>query len=349
MVIANPPYVRHETISEMAPFLRQRYSVAAGRANLLIFFYEEGVNLLRTGGVLTLITSNKFHRGGYGSKLRPFLTEKLQIETLVDFGDAPVFDAIAYASILIGTKGSVSGEHQIRACTWRPENDFSALPQTLASEGIALAQKHLLADGWRLESPAAIDLLAKLRKTGTLLGEYVGGKFYRGIITGLNEAFVLTREQRDDLIAEDRKSAKLIKPFLRGRDVKRWIVHPHDLYLIVFPHGFHSELKNLRRGFIAITSRLLLSATTPTSWQRSSTQQRVFGSRPKFSQQSRIRVLIASRVTLASSRSRPPPPPTKPNSRSSRNAPPRQPQKATLPPSSGSSVTSTKSSIASST
>jgi type I restriction-modification system DNA methylase subunit len=244
VVIANPPYVRHETISEMVPMLRQRYTVAASRADLLIFFYEEGVNLLRTGGVLTLITSNKFHRAGYGSKLRPFLTDRLQIETLVDFGDAPVFDAIAYASILIGTKGSASGEHQIRACTWRPENDFSSLPQTLASEGIALAQRQLAPDGWRLESPAAINLLEKLRKAGTPLGEYVGGKFYYGIKTGLNEAFVLTREQRDQLIAEDRKSAKLIKPFLRGRDVKRWMVRPHDLFLIVFPHGFHGELKS---------------------------------------------------------------------------------------------------------
>ena len=244
VVIANPPYVRHETISEMAPFLRQRYTVAASRADLLIFFYEEGVNLLRTGGVLTLITSNKFYRAAYGSKLRPFLTGKLQIEMLLDFGDAPVFEAIAYASILIGTKGHATGEHQIRACTWRPENDFSSLPQALVREGITLAQSQLAPDGWRLESVGSNNLLEKLRKVGTPLGEYVGGKFYYGIKTGLNEAFVLTREQRDQLIAEDRKSAKLIKPFLRGRDVKPWVVHHQDLYLIVFPHGFHSELRN---------------------------------------------------------------------------------------------------------
>lgn len=244
VVIANPPYVRHETISEIAPILRQRFTVAASRADLLIFFYEQGVNLLRPGGILTLITSNKFYRAAYGSKLRPFLTSKLQIEVLIDFGDAPVFEAIAYASILIGRKGGAAEEHQVRACTWRPENGFSSLTQTLAREGIGLAQSDLAADGWRLENPAAIHLLEKLRKTGTPLGEYVGGTFYYGIKTGLNEAFVLTRDQRDQLIAEDRNSAKLIKPYIRGRDVKRWIVHPKELYLIVFPHGFHTELKN---------------------------------------------------------------------------------------------------------
>lgn len=244
VVIANPPYVRHEAITEMAPALRQRFTVAASRADLLIFFYEQGVNLLRPGGVLTLITSNKFYRAAYGSKLRPFLTDNLQIEILIDFGDAPVFEAVAYASILIGRKGGGVGDHQIRACSWRPENDFSSLQQTLTREGISLAQRDLAADGWRLESLVAINLLEKLRKKGTPLGEYVGGKFYYGIKTGLNEAYVLTREQRDQLIAEDRKSAKLIKPYLRGRDVKRWMIHHDDRYLIVFPHGFHAELKN---------------------------------------------------------------------------------------------------------
>ncbi len=243
VVIANPPYVRHETISEMAPILRQRFTVAASRADLLIFFYEEGVNLLRPGGVITLITSNKFHRAAYGSKLRPFLTEKLQINVLIDFGDAPVFEAIAYASILIGTKGNAPHGHSIRAYSWKPGTHFTALDQTLKQKGLELLQSDLTADGWRLESPAAIRLLEKLRATGTPLGEYVGGKLYYGIKTGLNEAFVIDRDTRSRLIREDRKSAELIKPFLRGRDVKRWTVHHRELYLIVFPFGFNSKLK----------------------------------------------------------------------------------------------------------
>ena len=104
IVIANPPYVRHETISAFAPLLKDRYKVAASRADLFIFFYEQAVNILRDGGVLTFITSNKYYRAAYGKKLRPFLTGNLRLATLIDFGDAPVFDAIAYASILIGTK-----------------------------------------------------------------------------------------------------------------------------------------------------------------------------------------------------------------------------------------------------
>ncbi|MCO5062496.1 MAG: Eco57I restriction-modification methylase domain-containing protein [Kiritimatiellae bacterium] len=243
VVIANPPYVRHETISDITPVLRQRFTVGASRADLLVFFYEQGVRLLRQGGVLTLITSNKYYRAAYGAKLRPFLKDNLQIKVMIDFGDAPVFEAIAYASILIGTKDKAATEHSIRACTWPADASFDALEQTLVEVGLSMEQSGLKTDGWRIESPAAIGLLDKLRSSGTPLGQYVYNRFYYGIKTGLNEAFVIDRETRDRLIHADRKSAELIKPFLRGRDVKRWVVHHKDLYLIVFPFGFHAELK----------------------------------------------------------------------------------------------------------
>jgi hypothetical protein len=269
------PDVRHETISDIAPLLRERFKVAASRADLLIFFYEQSVNLLRDGGTLTFITSNKYYRAAYGAKLRPFLKQQLTLHTLIDFGDAPVFDAIAYASILIGSKtedrlpagqggrtsslffsspatagrmpavqDGLEAHPPLTAYTWHPTDDLNLIHRIIATKGIPLAQADLADDGWRLVNPASIRLLDKLRKTGKPLGEYVGGKFYRGVITGLNEAFVLTREQRDQLIAEDPKSAELIKPFLRGRDVKRWLVRHENLYLIAFPHGFHTRLKD---------------------------------------------------------------------------------------------------------
>lgn len=114
----------------------------------------------------------------------------------------------------------------------------------LDEKAFPLRQSQLTDQGWQLEPPEVMALLRKLRHCGKPLGEYVGGKFYRGIITGLNEAFVLTNEQRKALIAEDPKSEELIKPYLRGKDVKRWRVHHDDLFLIVVPFGFHKKLKD---------------------------------------------------------------------------------------------------------
>ncbi len=244
IVIANPPYVRHETISHYAPLLRERYEVAASRADLLIFFYEQSVNLLKPGGVLTFITSNKYFRAGYGSKLRPFLASKLTLHSLIDFGDAPVFDAIAYASILIGSKRAPAKGHDISVCNWQPETALNRLLTVLEDTSFFVAQKSLDPNGWSLEKRDSIALMTKLRARGTPLMDYVNGRFFYGIKTGFNEAFVIDEETRNRLIAEDKKSADLIKPFLRGRDVKRWRVEPQNLYLIVFPFGFHSQLKN---------------------------------------------------------------------------------------------------------
>jgi hypothetical protein len=252
IVIANPPYVRHETISAYAPLLKDRYSVAASRADLFIFFYEQSYNILKDGGVLTYITSNKYFRAAYGKKLRPFLSENLTIETLIDFGDAPVFDAIAYASIIIGCKKPPEKSHKLRAYVWRLEDFLNRINQVLDAGSFEIQQSKLSADGWQLEAPASFSLLEKIRSKGVPLAKHVGGQFFYGIKTGLNEAFVIDSKRRDELIAEDPKSAELIKPFLGGKDVKRWKVTHKDKYLIVFPEGFNKKLE----GYPAILTHL---------------------------------------------------------------------------------------------
>ena len=91
---------------------------------------------------------------------------------------------------------------------------------------------HLRGSGGLSETPEVLRLLEKIKKAGKPLGEYVDGKFYRGILTGLNEAFVVDRADRDKLMAEDPSSADILKPFLRGKDVKRWQVNFAEQYLI---------------------------------------------------------------------------------------------------------------------
>lgn len=231
VVIGNPPYVRQEAIKELKPALQKEYDCYTGVADLFVYFYEQGFNLLKSKGHLTYITSNKYFRAGYGEKLRQFLGEKSKVEVLIDFGDSPVFEAIAYPSIILVGK-SKPENHQARVLNWEAGKTVEEFNSVYKSHSFYLPQKELGADGWRLESPAVLRLLDKLRSAGTPLGEYVNGRFYRGILTGCNEAFVVDRETRDRLIAEDESSAEVLKPFLRGRDVKRWCVDFAEQYLI---------------------------------------------------------------------------------------------------------------------
>ena len=239
VVIANPPYVRQEAIKELKPALKSGgYECFTGTADLLVYFYERAVKLLRAGGCVAFITSNKFYRAGYGEKLRGFLARELTLHRLIDFGDAPVFEAIAYASILVGVRAAPAPDASALAYTWEKElMTFERIAQIVPERGQQILQSELKPDGWGLESPAVFRLLEKLRRAGKPLTEYVKGRFYYGIKTGLNEAFVVDRATRDRLIREHKSSAEILKPFLRGRDVKRWRVEPQDLWLIFTRRG----------------------------------------------------------------------------------------------------------------
>ncbi|MDA1142043.1 MAG: Eco57I restriction-modification methylase domain-containing protein [Planctomycetota bacterium] len=239
VIIANPPYVRQEKIKELKPLLKAAgYECYTGTADLLVYFYERGVNLLRGGGAMALITSNKYYRAGYGEKLRDFLSRELTLHKLVDFGDAPVFEAIAYASILTGTRHSPPNDSAALGYTWEKDLSFDRITQVVAERGQKISQSELRPDGWRLESPAVLRLLDKLRRTGMPLGEYVSGRLYYGLKTGLNEAFVVDGVTRDRLIREHKSSDEVLKPFLRGRDVKRWRTESADLWLVFIPWHF---------------------------------------------------------------------------------------------------------------
>ncbi|MBN1934252.1 MAG: Eco57I restriction-modification methylase domain-containing protein, partial [Anaerolineae bacterium] len=232
IVIGNPPYVRQEKIRDLKPALQKQYTCYTGAADLYVYFYERGLRLLRPGGVLTYISSNKYFRSGYGEKLRQYLAANAQIGLLIDFGDAPVFTAIAYPSIILARKGQPAAGAAARALAWPPNAPLARFVEIAAAESLALPQTALRADGWRIEDQAARRLLDKLRRAGRPLGEYVHGRFYYGIKTGLNEAFVVDRPTRDRLIAGHPSSAQVLKPFLRGRDVKRWTVDFAEQYLI---------------------------------------------------------------------------------------------------------------------
>lgn len=238
IVVGNPPYVRQEQIKDIKPELKKVFECYTGVADLFVYFYERGVKLLNTGGQFAFITSNKWYRSGYGEKLRTWLAKSTQIRRLIDFGDAPVFQAIAYPTIVLLERSPPEQDASFAALTWQPGPTIETFASVVREQSFDIPQKSLDKSGWRLEASAKRDLLDKLRATGVPLGEYCKGQFYRGIGTGLNDAFVVDRANRDRLLAEHPSSVAVLKPYLRGRDVKRWQLVSQDLWLIYIPWHF---------------------------------------------------------------------------------------------------------------
>ena len=237
IVIGNPPYVRQEKIKDLKPLLKKSYQCFTGVADLYVYFYERSIRLLKPEGIFAFITSNKWYRANYGEKLREWMNRNTRILSIIDFGDADVFTAIAYPTILIAKRRKAeinkpaTGD-TVKVLNWTQEHPIEIFPAVFATENFPVPQMELKKEGWQLETPVKRRMLERIRATGKPLGEYVQGRFYRGILTGLNEAFLIDGATRTRLIAEDPKSADIIKPFLRGRDVKRWRVEFADQYLI---------------------------------------------------------------------------------------------------------------------
>jgi len=233
IVTGNPPYVQIQKLCETVKkrLQSQGYHSFAKTADLYCLFYERGLALSRSEGTLAYISSNKFFRAGYGKALRQFLNEQKAVRIIVDFGELPVFEAGTDPCILLVSNCSPSGD-AIRAAVIKEASGIQNVRSTVECIGFHIEPASLRPEGWAIEGGSGAALLDKIRTAGQPLGEYVKRRFYRGVLTGLNDAFVIDRRTRDRLIAEDPRSAKLIKPWLRGKDIRRWYADYQDLYVI---------------------------------------------------------------------------------------------------------------------
>ncbi len=273
-VIGNPPYVRQELLGEFKPYYQAHYSVFHGMADLYSYFIERGLKLLNPDGIFGIIVANKWMRANYGEPLRRFMKKQFIIE-IIDFGDLPVFEnATTYPCILL------AGQSRLHSAPFRLTNmktlDFESLAGYVEKEHTLVNKDSLDDSGWNLAGEAEQKLLEKIKTAGIPLGEYVKGKIYRGVLTGLNEAFVIDAATRDRLIAEDEKSAEVIKPFLAGRDIKRYQPPVSNKFLIFTKRGIQIE------NYPAIYNYLLpykpKLMPKPKDWKGSSWEGRKPGS-----------------------------------------------------------------------
>ena len=234
VVLGNPPYVRMEFLKLLKPYLEKRYEVVSDRADLYCYFYERGLRLLKPGGRLGYISSNTFFKTGSGKPLREYLLKEATIESVVDFGDLQVFEGVTtYPAILTMKRGAAPKGHELRF--WKvdalPDNNFLATWEDAASP---YPQTALGVGSWELENPALRALRDKIR-TGKKTLKDVYGAPCRGVVTGLNGAFVIDSATKERLCAQDPRSADLLMPFLEGKDLKRWRAEPRGLWLIYIP------------------------------------------------------------------------------------------------------------------
>ncbi len=195
-VIGNPPYVRQELLGdEIKRALRAGYRAFDGMADLYVFFFEQGLRLLRPGGRLSYVVTNKWLRAGYAEALRELFATAAQVEFIADFGHAKHFfpDADVFPSAITVRKPlpgeDPAGEAQVCVIPRDavPEKGLAAAVDTAT---YPLPRACFTKESWSLEPPDLMALLNKIRRNGVPLREYAGASPMYGIKTGFNEAFL---------------------------------------------------------------------------------------------------------------------------------------------------------------
>lgn len=251
IVIGNPPYIQLQSNGGALGKLYQNcgYETFASTGDIYSLFYEKGWQILKEGGHLCFITSNKWMRAGYGEKTRQFFTTHTNPKVLIDFAGLKIFEsATVDTNILIfareknshKTKCVVTSKES-KECLGYLSDYVQQYPSICDFKG---------SDSWVVLSPIELSIKKKIESIGTPLKDW-NIQINYGIKTGFNDAFIITTEKRDEILSncmsetERRKTADIIRPILRGRDIKRYGHDWSNLWLINTHNGVKGQIPRI--------------------------------------------------------------------------------------------------------
>ncbi len=245
-IIGNPPYIRQEQIREIKPLLQKQYpDFYNSTADIYTYFFALSYHLLKDKGFNAFITSNKYARAKYGAKLRELLLKKTTIVSYMELNALKVFEsATVDTSIMSFIKQTPSKESDFKYYEPTPD-DKSDLK---SARSLPMKQNALSTESFIFADATLLDLRDKMESVGTPLKDW-DIQIYRGILTGANEAFIIPTEKREEILnacktQEERKRTEtLIKPILRGKDIKRYSYEWAGEWVINTHNGYTSNLK----------------------------------------------------------------------------------------------------------
>jgi type I restriction-modification system DNA methylase subunit len=262
IVLANPPYVRQELLGDYKRQLKPVYpEVFSGTADLYVYFYARAHQLLRPGGVACFISSNKWLRAGYGENLRQYLLDEQAFILVVDFGELPVFQtASTFPAIFLWQKKARGNT----STKWAVVKNLQDCLDEGIVEHVTRISQILPASQFgtgksRLNTQETANQRIIMESKGQRLGELMGGAINFGIKTGFNDAFWIDQSTYTKLITQNTRNKEIIKPLLRGDDVRRYESHFRNIYILwtyigvsikdypeIFEHlqGYEKQLRN---------------------------------------------------------------------------------------------------------
>ena len=236
VVIGNPPYVHLESVIETSNQLEKvGFSTYNKRGDLYCLFVEKAFQLAKHNGLISYIMPNKWLQAGYGKELRSFFLGK-RLEKLIDFGDIQIFEgATTYPCIFVGRNSEPANQLSVSVLTAANSWDFN---HNVSSTEEIFDISQFSSDTWVISSQKEKSLLEKLSSSHQTLKDFVGGEAYRGVLTGLSEAFLIDSDTYQNIIRQDERAKEHIYPFLQGRHITPYGRAEAVSYLILFEKGW---------------------------------------------------------------------------------------------------------------
>ena len=248
-VIGNPPYIQLQKMGADADALQKMsYETYERTGDIYCLFYEMGMKLLKPGALLSFITSNGWMKSAYGKALRAMLTSQYQPSLLIDFAGYKVFDsATVDVNILSVIKSNT--QHETTACSIK-KDDFEVEKLSDYVQTHAVLSSFSSSESWSILSDIERSIKTKIEAVGTPLKDWDIQINY-GIKTGFNDAFIIDSAKRDEILSacqsedERQRTAEIIRPILRGRDIRRYGYDWADLWLINTHNGIRGEVERI--------------------------------------------------------------------------------------------------------
>jgi len=231
-VLGNPPWVQSGLILDFKDYFKSLYDTYTGNSDLYVYFIERSLRLMKAKSHFGMIISNKWLRSNYGDILRSYLSQKTSISQLIDFGELPVFKGVGTFPCILLCRPK---EYDDGKTTYTPIKGLppkNQIDSQVEELGYLVDLSNPDDTNWTLVPPEVDSILNQMRKIGTALGEYCKGRIRRGVVTGYNPAFIIDEDTRNRLIKEDPSADQLIKPFVSGKETRRYSLTWQGRYII---------------------------------------------------------------------------------------------------------------------
>jgi type II restriction/modification system DNA methylase subunit YeeA len=244
LVIGNPPYVDAKKLADISDFLRERYSVYFSSADLSSYFFEIGLNLLKNKGVFSFISTNKFFRTEYGKTLREFIS-KYKLHSIINFEQVPIFDEALVSSLII-TMEKTQPYSDFSFVEFVKENSPNNEFVRLISEREKFLPNNLVnSESWDFSSENESKVIKKLFLESVRLKNIDTVDIKRGVTTGFDPAYLMEKEKVLELINKDSKNSEILKPMLKGREIKKYHCQENILFLLNAHNGLKNKLNRI--------------------------------------------------------------------------------------------------------